>query len=76
MADETLCDLLSVEKFVEKYPSFTKGQVRAWIFSAGSSIKAKDIGFGSVIRRIGGRVYLSERAFANWIDSLNQKASA
>lgn len=70
---EAICDLLSVEKFVEKYPSFTKGQVRAWIFSAGSSIKAKDIGFGSVIRRIGGRVYLSESAFADWINMLNQK---
>ena len=66
-----LGDLLSVEQLVKKYPSFTKGQVRAWIFSAGSSPKAKDIGFGSVIKRIGGRIYLSESELCAWIDRLN-----
>lgn len=58
-------DLLSVNDFAEKYPTFTKGTLRAYIFNADSN------GFREVIRRIGARVYIKENAFFNWVERLN-----
>jgi hypothetical protein len=58
-------DLLSVNDFAKKYPTFTKGTLRAYIFNADSN------GFREVIRRIGARVYIKENAFFNWVDRLN-----
>jgi hypothetical protein len=58
-------DLLSVNDFAKKYPTFTKGTLRAYIFNADSN------GFKEVIRRIGARVYIKENAFFNWVERLN-----
>lgn len=58
-------DLLSVNEFADKYPTFTKGTLRAYIFNADSN------GFKEVIRRIGARVYIKERAFFEWVEQLN-----
>ena len=58
-------DLLSVNDFAEKHPTFTKGTLRAYIFNADSN------GFREVIRRIGARVYIKENAFFQWVEHLN-----
>lgn len=58
-------DLISVNDFADKYPTFTKGALRAYIFNADKN------GFREVIRRIGSRVYIKENAFFQWVDEIN-----
>lgn len=58
-------DLMSVNDFSKKYPAFTKGALRAYIFNAETN------GFKNVIRRIGARVFIKERAFFNWVEQIN-----
>lgn len=58
-------DLISVNDFADKYPTFTKGTLRAYIFNADKN------GFREVIRRIGSRVYIKENSFFQWVEKLN-----
>lgn len=58
-------DLISVNDFADKYPTFTKGTLRAYIFNADKN------GFREVIRRIGSRVYIKENSFFQWVDKIN-----
>lgn len=58
-------DLISVNDFADKYPTFTKGTLRAYIFNADKN------GFREVIRRIGSRVYIKENAFFQWVEEIN-----
>ena len=58
-------DLISVNDFADKYPTFTKGTLRAYIFNAEKN------GFNEVIRRIGSRVYIKENSFFQWIEKIN-----
>lgn len=58
-------DLISVNDFADKYPTFTKGTLRAYIFNADKN------GFKEVIRRIGSRVYIKENAFFQWVEEIN-----
>lgn len=62
---EITTDLISVNEFSEKYPTFTKGALRAYIFNAQSN------GFNEVIRRIGSRVFIKEKNFFNWVEKIN-----
>ena len=58
-------DLISVNDFSEKYPTFTKGALRAYIFNADKN------GFKDVIRRIGSRVFIKESNFMKWVEKIN-----
>lgn len=58
-------DLISVNDFSDKYPTFTRGTLRAYIFNA------KKNGFNEVIRRIGSRIYIKEHLFFEWIEKIN-----
>lgn len=58
-------DLISVNAFSDKYPTFTKGTLRAYIFNADKN------GFNEVIRRIGSRVYIKESNFMEWVEKIN-----
>lgn len=60
-------DLISVNDFSDKYPTFTRGTLRAYIFNA------KKNGFNEVIRRIGSRVYIKEHLFFEWIEKINNE---
>lgn len=62
---EQKSDLISVNEFSEKYPTFTKGTLRAYIFNAEKN------GFKEVIRRIGSRVYIKENLFFEWVEKIN-----
>ena len=58
-------DLISVNDFSDKYPTFTRGTLRAYIFNADKN------GFNEVIRRIGGRVFIKENTFMKWVEKIN-----
>lgn len=58
-------DLISVNDFSDKYPTFSRATLRAYIFNADKN------GFKDVIRRIGGRVYLKENSFFSWVERIN-----
>ena len=62
---EISTDLISVNEFSEKYPTFTKGALRSYIFNA------KQNGFSEVIRRIGSRVFIKEKNFFEWVERIN-----
>ena len=63
-------DLLTVTQFVNKHQFATHGGLRHLIFNASSN------GFEKVIKRMGRRVLLEEKAFFEWIEENNQKGGA
>lgn len=56
--------LYSVKQWAETHDFLTEGAIRALIFNA------KKNGFDRVVKRIGGRVFISENAFYQWVDDI------
>jgi hypothetical protein len=64
----SLKNLLTVYQFVEKYPAFKLGGVRALIFNEHSNGLAES---GAIVR-IGRKVLLDDVKFPDWIASKNR----
>jgi hypothetical protein len=58
-------EILSVNLFSQKHPSFPKGGLRHMIFSAGSN----GLGKSGAIIRLGGKVLIDEARFFEWVKS-------
>ena len=56
--------LLTVKKWAETHDYPSEGALRALIFNA------KKNGFDKVVKRIGGRVLISENAFYQWVEDI------
>jgi len=62
--------LSTVNQFAEKYPAFTTGGLRAWIFNENTNGLAQS---GAIVR-IGRKVLIDEAKFFAWIESQNKAA--
>lgn len=51
----------TVKDIVEKYPAFSEPTIRWWIFQAQTN------GFERCIIKIGGRIYIDQMKFDEWI---------
>jgi len=58
--------LRSVQQVADTCPAVTIGQLRWWIFNAEQN------GFGVVLVRVGGRVYVDIDAFNMWLEQKRQ----
>jgi hypothetical protein len=55
----------TVKQFIEKYPVFTTGGLRSWIFNEHSNGLAKS---GAIVR-IGRKILIHEPKFFKWVRS-------
>lgn len=67
-AAQTAIIYSTVNQFSEKHPAFTRGGLRALIFSASSNGLAK----AGAIVRIGRRVLIDEEKFFGWVKAQNE----
>jgi hypothetical protein len=51
----------TVKDIVQKYPAFSEATIRWWIFQASTN------GFDKCIIKIGGRIYIDQMKFDEWI---------
>ena len=63
-------NLLTVYQFVEKYPAFKIGGVRAYIFNE----KKNRLAESGAVLRVGRKVLINEPRFFYWVQSQNQAA--
>lgn len=71
MEQQVARNLKTVAAFLTERPVFTPGQVRWWIFHAGTNGMRKH----GVVVRLGRRVYLDADAFDRWVDAQQEAAA-
>ena len=67
-ASDILSHLVSIKKFVQKYPTFTNGGIRQLIFYE----QIHGLKRRGVVVKVGRRVLIDEEAFLAWIRLSNQ----
>lgn len=60
--------VFTVKQMADVCPAITEGQLRWWIFHADKN------GFGDVMIKIGGRVFIDSEAFGSWLAKHKNKS--
>ncbi len=61
----------TVNQFIERYPAFTKGGMRYYLFNS----KFNGLDKSGAIKRVGRKILIDVEKFFQWIEDQNDKVS-